>query len=75
MAVAWHSMEKFLGSATAAGERGPGVAVLGAGRRLPATGGGVDPAVALGLAGAGLAGLSGLATRRQPEGSREEECC
>ena len=75
MAVAWHSMEKFLGTGTAAGERGPGVAVLGAHHQLPATGGGVDPAVALGLAGAGLAGLSGLATRRQPEGSREEECC
>ena len=75
MAVAWHSMEKFLGSATAAGERGPGVAVLGAGRRLPATGGGVDPALALGLAGAGLAGLSGLAARRPPAGGKEEECC
>jgi choline dehydrogenase-like flavoprotein len=57
MAVAWHSMEKFLGSG-AAGEHIPPVAVLGASRRLPATGGGVDPALAIGLAGAGLAGLS-----------------
>jgi gluconate 2-dehydrogenase alpha chain len=51
MAVAWHSMDAFLGVPRAA----PAPAVAAAQGQLPATGGGQDAAVALGAAAAGLA--------------------
>jgi choline dehydrogenase-like flavoprotein len=65
MAVAWHSMDAFLGSTAAAGKRAIPVAVEGEHHQLPATGAGVDAGVALGAAAAGLAAKR-LVSERPP---------
>jgi len=57
MAVAWHSMEHFLGTATTASTNKPvGTSVLGEHAVLPATGLSQNTALALGAAAAGAAG-------------------
>ena len=68
MAVAWHSMDAFLGTTAAAAAKGAiPVTVEGEHHELPATGGTVDAGVALGAVAAGLAARRLSATRSAPE--------
>jgi choline dehydrogenase-like flavoprotein len=72
MAVAWHSMDAFLGTTTPAGKRAIPVAVEGAHHELPATGRGVDAGLALGAVAAGLAGAHLAADRRTPDSATDD---
>jgi choline dehydrogenase-like flavoprotein len=70
MAVAWHSMDAFLGTQKAASAK-PAVNVAGERHQLPATGAGIDAGLALGAVAAGLAGghLAGRRTPAEAEGA------
>jgi choline dehydrogenase-like flavoprotein len=72
MAVAWHSMDAFLGTTTAA-KRAIPVTVEGEHHQLPATGGGVDAGLALGAVAAGLAGAHVASDRRAPGHAQDDE--